>query len=468
MQDSWALNELSSSQFHDVRVMKSLVEAAELVVVNRGKSFSAAVGDRVRQSAGDAFSNSKVTPEIILSGHFSATVDRCGCIEGEEILVAHDTVVFNYCWHKSVKNLGPINDYRDGKGILMHSALAMTTSGTPLGLLFASLWKRDVASTNLTAKEKAALPADEKESYKWIRSQDACQTRLHSWLDQGNSATLVGDRENDIFDVFAHPRHPSLHLLIRLTWPRKVDFDGASLKLPEALETVEPCAVYQLEVPAHPGRAQRIAKMHVKFLAVDLLAPDRRRTKPEKLHVYVVHAYELDPPSNEKPIVWTLLSTREVNTPDDALKAIQKYKRRWIIERFHYTLKTGCFNVEKLQFDDFNTLANALAFYSIAAWNVLSLLYLSRESPQAAAEDYIERDHLFILRKAVKKSIITLLEAVKAIAELAGYANYPKSPLPGVKMIWMGVAKLNNMVEGARLIAPSLDCISSFDTTDSR
>jgi len=114
------------------------------------------------------------------------------------------------------------------------------------------------------------------------------------------------------------------------------------------------------------------------------------------------------------------LSTREINTPDDALKAIEKYKRRWIIERFYYTLKTGCFNVEKLQFDDFHTLANALAFYSIAAWNVLSLMYLSRENTQVAAEDYIERDHLYILRKAVKKPLITVLDAVKAIAELAG------------------------------------------------
>ena len=58
-----------------------------------------------------------------------------------------------------------------------------------------------------------------------------------------------------------------------------------------------------------------------------------------------------------------------------------------------------------------------------------------------------------MLRKAIKKPIKTLIQAVKAIAELGGYPNYPKSTLPGVKVIWTGVRRLTDMVAGARLFA---------------
>jgi hypothetical protein len=242
-------------------------------------------------------------------------------------------------------------------------------------------------------------------------------------------------------------------LLIRLGQNRRVQGDEAVTTVYRALEAAPDETEYVLPIPAKPLQPARDAKMRIRYVTVDVLAPEGKSSFLKPQRVSVVHACEADPPAGQEALDWKLWSTRPVENLDQALQAVERYKRRWVVERLHFTLKTGVFNVEKLQFDDYHTLANAIAFYYIAAWNVLSLVYLSREEPNAPAEDYIERRHLAILRHCAKKPVVTISEAVKAIAELAGYANYPKSPLPGIKMIWSGAVKLNDRVEGARAYA---------------
>jgi hypothetical protein len=447
MQDSWADAEFDSSVFHDRRLVASLVEAAEAIVINRSKSFSASVGDRLRQSVADTLANEKVTPSTILEGHARATVERSRGFD--EILVAHDTCVLSYS-NRKIDGLGPINDTQGGKGLFSHSALAMSSSGVPLGVVSADFRVREHNAPKRTDNEERHTPISEKESYKWIRSHKECARLFMSRMEDGASVTLIGDRENDVMEAFAEPRHPNMHLLIRSTHARKVELDGSNSHLPEAIAAASVRGSYALNVPARPGRSRRDASMQVKFLPVALLPPDYKR-RVAKQAVWAVHTCETTPPANEPPIEWTLLTTREVLTLEQAIRTIESYTRRWTIERLHYTLKTGCLNSEKLQFRELHTLFNALAFYYVLAWNVLSLTALSRDQPDASAEDYIEPDHLTVLRKAVRKPIDTLRQAARAIAELAGYANYPKSPPPGIKMIWTGVTKLNDMVAGARL-----------------
>ena len=74
----------------------------------------------------------------------------------------------------------------------------------------------------------------------------------------------------------------------------------------------------------------------------------------------------------ETAVAWLLLTSRPLEHPEDAHRVLRFYPLRWRIERLHYTLKSGALQIEKRQFDDIQTLVNALinalTFDSVVAW----------------------------------------------------------------------------------------------------
>jgi hypothetical protein len=96
------------------------------------------------QAAYRFFSNDRVSEADILAGHFQSTRDRAAATEGL-VLLLHDTTEFTYQREKSeaIGITKSINSGRDKAGrlrshtvcgILMHSSLAVTIEGMPLGL----------------------------------------------------------------------------------------------------------------------------------------------------------------------------------------------------------------------------------------------------------------------------------------------------------------------------------------------
>lgn len=60
-------------------------------------------------------------------------------------------------------------------------------------------------------------------------------------------------------------------------------------------------------------------------------------------------------------------------------------------------------------------------------------------------------DELAVLAATEKRPVVTIAEAVLAIAKLGGYTWYRTAPPPGVKVLWMGLQRLHGMAEGWRL-----------------
>ena len=92
------------------------------------------------------FSNGQVCEHDILRGHFQATRERFTGATGP-ILVLQDTTTFSY-QRDQPEDIGFIGKTKvRGKpltqcGILMHSSLAVTTEGVPLGLAAIKFWTR--------------------------------------------------------------------------------------------------------------------------------------------------------------------------------------------------------------------------------------------------------------------------------------------------------------------------------------
>ncbi|WP_245499367.1 transposase DNA-binding-containing protein [Mesorhizobium sp. M1A.F.Ca.ET.072.01.1.1] len=128
-----------------------------------GKPIPAARRDWSAAKAAYRFvDHPRVTEHSILAGHFAATAARVAASEGP-ILILQDTTEFIYSPAQPGKigftqtiNAGR---YKAGQpnvltlcGVLMHSSLAVTLTGTPLGLTAAKFWTRTKSKGTLALK----------------------------------------------------------------------------------------------------------------------------------------------------------------------------------------------------------------------------------------------------------------------------------------------------------------------------
>ena len=63
-----------------------------------------------------------------------------------------------------------------------------------------------------------------------------------------------------------------------------------------------------------------------------------------------------------------------VNSAEDAMKIAEYYIQRWKIERFHFTLKSGC-NVAQIQQRTYEKIKAMLLIYSVIAMYIMAITY---------------------------------------------------------------------------------------------
>ena len=85
------------------------------------------------------FDNPKVDPDGVLGSHIGRTLERMR--EASVVLAVQDTTEFNLTHLHATEGLG----HRAGhnlRGFMMHSMLAVTPEGLPLGVLGMKTWTR--------------------------------------------------------------------------------------------------------------------------------------------------------------------------------------------------------------------------------------------------------------------------------------------------------------------------------------
>ena len=157
-------------------------------------------------------------------------------------------------------------------------------------------------------------------------------------------------------------------------------------KLQEAIAGVEVCGKHKIKLQRTPRRKPRPCTLTLRWTSVELQPPvyhpNRRELEP--MVVNVLLAQEENPPPREKPVKWLLLTTLPVTNLDQAVQCLEWYTARWLIERYHYTLKSGC-RLEQLQLEQADRIEKALATYAIVAWRLLWLTYAGAVRSRSAA-----------------------------------------------------------------------------------
>lgn len=83
----------------------------------------------------------------------------------------------------------------------MHSSLAVTTEGLPLGLTAIKFWSRSQfkgANALKRSVNPTRMPIEEKESIRWLENLKH-STEL---LGEAGRCVHIGDRESDVYELF--------------------------------------------------------------------------------------------------------------------------------------------------------------------------------------------------------------------------------------------------------------------------
>ena len=441
--NQWAEEEFGKAEVWDRRCLKSLSKMAYSIHKNQTLSFSSACGESLRQCGTRIFSHESTKVEKMQSGHYQQTAKRAS--RCETVLIAQDTTSFNYSGHKATSGLGYIGTDGRSRGIMAHTALVLREDGLPLGIIGQKLWVRKDEDRGKKHKRKE-LAIEDKESYKWVEGLQWSQERLP---EQIKEIWVIGDRESDVYGYMATDRRPNVNLLVRATQPRIIEAEISGEKkrgrLTDLVKQIPITARKQIELE----RSNRTTTVNISVSSSNIrLLPPARQSEGSPLEMSVIYAVEEGPEKKDK-IEWILLCFKRDLSPSDSLKILDYYTHRWKVERLHYALKTGVYNVEKLQFDDAETLMNALAFYSVIAWRTLFLAYYARLEPKSPYNEIIDDDDKEVLEAYTEGKIETVLEAVMAIGKLGGFLGGSKRyPYPGIKVLWIGIVKLIAMKQG--------------------
>lgn len=422
--------------------MRLLAEHPEASVPQASRSASES------QSVYRFWANERVKPQQILASHRSSVVERAN--RETVVLAIQDTTDLDFSSLKHTSGLGFINQSQQ-QGMKVHSCFAVSSSGEPLGMLHQHTWKREERCGKREQRRKKATC--DKESGRWLDTLTAAE----QGIDESVCLVHIGDREADIYDLFVHPRHSNSQLLIRAEHNRKVHHELDYL-IP-TIEQAPVLGVHTIELERNPERPARRATLTVRGMQLTIEVPRHhkhpKQCQPVSLNVLLVE--EPTAPTAGKPIRWLLLTTLPIGSFEQAWQCVQWYSRRWLIERFHYTLKSGC-RIEQLQLETADRLLNALATYSIVAWRLMWLTYRSRLSPDDSCETVLQGAEWKLLRRKFEpknrsKKPPTIRQAVHWIAQLGGFLARAGDGEPGLKTLWRGIGVLHHLLEGTQLAA---------------
>ena len=442
----WAEEEFGASRLGEQRLEKRLLVLARDFWAKPQAAIPQACGSRAKTKAAYRFfDHRKTVMEDILKSHYEATAQR---IQKEKVVLAvQDTTQLNYAGHLMTQGLGPVGTKQDGAvGLFVHDTLAVTPDGTPLGLLDVQCWARDGKEFGKRVR-RHELPIEKKESWKWIQSYRAVEK-----LQRCSPETLlisVGDREADIYELFASAREHGKgpHVLVRARQSRMLA-EGHG-KLWSTLQATPIIGNTEVMIPRRGNQPARKTTLEVRFMKATLQPPHRKRGLGQ-VTLWAVAAKETSPPEGIEPVEWLLLTTKEVGSSLEAVEILTWYSRRWGIEVYHRTLKSGC-KIEERQLGSSNRIEACLAIDMVVAWRIYFLVKMGRETPDVPCTVFFEDYEWKALVTHIKKNPEnlkeppSLREAVRMIASLGGFLGRKCDGEPGTKTTWLGLQCLDGI-----------------------
>ena len=415
----WAATQFGSADLGDARRTGRLVSTMAAIARAPDESLPRQLGSIAgAKAAYRLFDCGAVTREAVMDPHLAQC--RAEAARHPIVLMVHDDTTLDFSTHRRLQGAGRVGDDH-GTGFLAHSCLAVLPSGETLGLAHQTIWARppkgvtrpDPRVSGLGRNGRDDRPSAGGQPLRFGR-RTVVPTSSSIWRVSGIPAGTRSCGRPRIDDWL--PGGGSLTAL------RAARAMGAATVLTRQGEAVVCVAWRELELlPPRNGPAGR--------------APIR---------VSGVRVWN-------DTLEWLLLTTRPVESLDQALEIIAWYARRWTVEEFHKAWKTGC-RAEQRQLEEADRLVPLLGALAIVAVRLLGLRDAARRDGAAPAD--VPETTIRILAAKLQQPaecFTTNRDFLRGVARLGGFLARKSDGEPGWQTIWKGWFVLMILVEGYEL-----------------
>jgi hypothetical protein len=441
----WAQENFGTVALGDVRRTRRLVKAAARIAEHPEKSFTQIFTWNGLRAFSNLCRQKQANLKAIQQPHGQATRQAMG--REPLVLIVHDTTTLDFTNHPALTGQGPIgND--GGTGFLQHNSLALRPDGSRLlGLAYQQLVTRKPAPSKETRR---ARKKRDRESLLWLegikasgRPPQGCR-----WVD-------VGDRGADIYEAMEAAREVGHDFLFRVGQDRIVFTDAAQTQqayLKQYARGLAAAGSDVVDVPGRGGRSPRQARVPLASARVWVPAPQtaaRRQSRPV-LTAWVVRVWEPEPPAEvEEPLEWVLLSSVPTTGVAQLKERRDWYTVRWAAEVYHDVEKNGC-REEERRFATAERMGACLAVLGLVAVRVYQLRLALEWQADAPAEQVGTAEEIAVLQQS-RPGRWAVRDFVYAVAGLGGFLGRKGDGRPGVRALWRGYQRLQDLVTGYRL-----------------
>lgn len=403
-----------------------------------------------RQGAYDLLENTAVTGAAIVDSMGRATAEACDALP--YVLVSIDGSSLNITDRAKRKGFGIVgNTRKNGCGLKVVSSLAISPDGTPLGLLDQQWWLR--AAVKNSSRTCRTRPTAEKETRFFNQAIQECARRLGEHMRGWFLLDRESDRHATLELVLGMPEH---WFTIRSNHDRRVltakesagplhhrrlfRQAGRRRFTSDALRRAKVVGHMALDLKARPGRRKRVAQLAIRVAKQHVWLYQQKGPASAPRMTLVEARETRTAPRGESPIHWRLWTNYPVETREDAELVVAHYAKRWRIEDFHKTWKTGACDVETCQLRSPEAVIKWAAIMAAVAVRVERLKHLSRNAPDSAASVELtpsEISALVFLKRTYKKrtetiptGMPTIHQATLWLAEIGGYTGSRSSGGP--------------------------------------
>ncbi len=416
--DHWAETQFGAADLGDARRTDRLVSTMAAMARAPDESLPRQLGSMAgAKAAYRLFDCGAVTREAVMQPHLAQC--RAQAARYPVGLMVHDDTTLDFSSHRQLQGAGRVGDDR-GTGFLAHSCLAVLPSGEALGLAHQTIWARPPKGIRRQTRESAV----------WAET-----VATIGRPPEGTRFISVADRGADVFEHLETVRETGWDAVVRAAQARRLAAGGGSLTALRAARAMGAATVLS---------QQREVAVCVAWRELELLPPRHGPAGRAPIRVQGVRVWN-------GTLEWLLLTTRPVETLDQALEIIAWYSRRWVVEEFHKAWKTGC-RVEQRQLAEADRLVPRLGALAIVAIRLLGLRDAAR-CDGAAPADVPETTIKILAAKLQQPAecFTTNRNFLRGVARLSGFLARKSDAEPGWQTLWKGWVVLMSLVEGYEL-----------------
>jgi hypothetical protein len=445
----WAEQNFAAVHRRRRRRTRRLVQSAAASAALPEKPFNQVFnGNDVR--AFDNLCDQEVAPLPAIQGpHWERTRQAMG--QHERVLILHDTSELDFTDHLSLPGAGPIGDGQ-GRGFLQHNSLAVLPQPRQvLGLAHQQLRVRQEAPAGEhTQKRKRRR----RESDRWLEGISAAGRPPEGccWVDGG-------DQGSDIYEAMVASQAVGHELLFRVVQNRQVWTSAAQeqlVGLRDFAGSLPSQGSDQVDIPGRGGRAARTANVQMAAAPVWIPAPEgtRQRWSQPIIAAWVIRIWEAPAPQGVEPLEWILVCSVPRRTLEERKTRRAWHGCRWMVEGFHHIEKNGC-KEEARRLETAERMAACLAILSVVAVRIFQLRTALESQPEAPAEQVATSEEIQVLCAFHQRTAdrLSVRDFVRDVAKLGGFLGRKPDGEPGVRTLWRGYQRLQDMLPGYHLRA---------------